>query len=85
VWWKGFIAENNTWKKKENLENTKKVVVKFKGRVNVEVRQQKKLDKIEKNDFKRGKLLRKYIVKMLYRWDNRKFENKYLKNLERNW
>ena len=29
-------------------------------------------------------LLGKYIAKMLYRWDNRKFENKYLKKLERN-
>ena len=25
------------------------------------------------------------MVKMLYGWDNRKFENKYLKRLERNW
>jgi len=29
VWWKGFIAESNTWKEKENLENTKEAVEEF--------------------------------------------------------
>ena len=29
-------------------------------------------------------LLKKYMVKMLYRWDNEKFEKEYLKKLERN-
>ena len=33
--------------------------------------------------FKRSKLLEKYIVKILFGWDNRKFENEYLKKLER--
>ena len=27
----------------------------------------------------------KYIVKMLYKWDNGKFKNEYLRKLERNW
>jgi len=39
---------------------------------------------IEEKNFKRGKLLKKYIVKMLYRWDNEKFMKKYLKKLKRN-
>ena len=30
VWWKGFIAESNTWKEKENLENTKEAVEEYK-------------------------------------------------------
>jgi len=30
-------------------------------------------------------LLGKYIVKLLYRWDDRKFEDEYLKILEKNW
>jgi len=40
---------------------------------------------IEKRDFRRRKLLGEYIAKMLYRWDNRRFENKYLRKLKRNW
>jgi len=39
----------------------------------------------EEREFRRGKLLEKYIAKMLYKWNDRKFENEYLRNLERNW
>jgi len=49
------------------LENVKEVVAKFEGRLNVEVRQQEKLDITENRDFKRGELLGKCIVKILYR------------------
>ena len=51
----------------------------------MEVRRQEKLDMVEKKDFRREELLGRYIVKMLYRWDNGKFEKKYLRKLERNW
>ena len=44
----------------------------------------KMLDIVEKGNFKREELLEKYIAKMLYRWNDRKFENEYLKKLERN-
>ena len=30
-------------------------------------------------------LLKKYIAKLLYSWDNGKFEKEYLRKLERNW
>jgi len=30
-------------------------------------------------------LLEKYMVKLLYRWDDQKFEEEYLNKLERNW
>ena len=43
------------------------------------------MDKIEEKDFRRGELPEKYIVKMLYGWDNGKFEKEYLRKLERNW
>jgi len=49
------------------LENVKKVVAKLKGRLSTEVRKQKKLKIVEEQDFRRENLLRKYIVKMLYR------------------
>ena len=38
VWWKRFMAENNSWKKEKDLENAKEVVVEFKGRINEKVR-----------------------------------------------
>jgi len=58
---------------------------KFEGRMSAEVRRQEKLDMIEKKNFKRGELPRKYMAKMLYGWDNEKFEEEYLRKLERNW
>ena len=66
------------------MENTKELVVEFERRINVEVRRQEKLDLAEEKDFRRGKLPGKYTVKILYRWNDGKFENKYLKKLEKN-
>ena len=66
------------------MGNTKELVIEFKRRMNAEVRRQEKLDLAEEKNFKRKELLGKYTAKMLYRWDNRKFENKYLRKLERN-
>ena len=57
----------------------------FEGRMSVEVRQQEKLDIAKERDFRREKLPEKYMTKMLYMWDNRKFKKEYLKKLERNW
>jgi len=34
--------------------------------------------------FKRSELSEKYIVKILFEWNDRKSEDKYLKKLERN-
>jgi len=39
----------------------------------------------ETEKFKRGKLPRRYTVKLLYGWNNKKFDKEYLKKLERNW
>jgi len=58
---------------------------KFEGRINVEVRRQEKLDIVEKKNFRRGELPGKYMAKMLYGWDNGKFEEENLRKLERNW
>jgi len=61
------------------------VVKKFEGRMSAEVRRQEKLDIMEEKDFQKGELSKKYIAKMLYRWDNGKFEEENLRKLERNW
>ena len=51
----------------------------------VEIRRQEKLDGAEEQDSRRGELPEKFMVRMLYGWDNGKFEEEYLKKLERNW
>ena len=40
---------------------------------------------LKAEEFKRGELLGRYIVKLLYRWDDKKFDEEYLKKLQRNW
>ena len=60
------MAEHDSCKRKEDLENTKEVVVEFEGRLNAEIRQQEKLDMVKERDFRRGKFLGIYTAKMLY-------------------
>ena len=57
----------------------------FEGRIEVKIRRQEKLDKAKEQDFRRGELSGKFTAKMLYGWDDGKFEEEYLKKLERNW
>jgi len=52
--------------------------------MSTEIRKQEKLDRIEEKNFRREKLPEKYIEKMLYKWDDGKFEKEYLRKLERN-
>ena len=90
VRWKGFMAEHDTWEKEEDLVNTRELVDEFEGRLNVEVRQQEKIEvgkEVKGNPgvekYRRSELLGKYMAKLLYGWDDGKFE-KYLRKLEKN-
>ena len=40
---------------------------------------------VEDKDFRKRELLEKYMVKMLYKQDNRKFKKEYLRKLKKNW
>jgi len=60
----------------------KEVVTEFEGKLSTEVRRQEKLDIVEEKDFRRDKLLKKYMVEISYKWDDGKFEEEYLKKLE---
>jgi len=91
VRWKGFIAESDIWEKKEDLENAKELVDEFKGRLGAKVRRQEGIKERWKiklnpraNEFKRSELPRKYMVKLLFGWNDKKFKNKYLKKLKKN-
>ena len=49
------------------------------------VRRQERIDIAEERDFRRRELLGKFTARMLYRWDDGKFEEEYLRKLEKNW
>ena len=92
VKWKGYTAEENTWEGLENLKNAMEKVEEFeKGRFEEEIRRirMKKGKEMRLNpeaeEFKRRELPRRYTAKLLYGWDNKKFDEEYLKKLQRNW
>ena len=74
--------EHDTWKRKEDLGNARKALEEFEGRMNTEIRRQEILDMAEEKDFRRGRLPGKFTAKILYRWDDGKFEEEYLRKLE---
>ena len=39
----------------------------------------------EAEEFKRSELLKKYIVRILFGWNDNKFKDEYLKKLEKSW
>jgi len=81
--WKGFTAEGDTWERKENLKNAEELIEDFERR-GVEVRWQERIEK-EEDEYRRIELPGKYTAKVLYGWDDQKFEEEYLKKLEKNW
>jgi len=83
VRWKGFTAEGDTWERRENLKNAEEALADFEGKI--EIRKQEKIEEVEDRDFRRGELPGKFTAKMLFGWDDGRFEEEYLKKLERNW
>ena len=39
---------------------------------------------VEERDFRRGELPEKYMAKLFYGWDDKKFKEEYLRKLEKN-
>ena len=65
IQWKGFTAERDTQKRRENLKNAEKLIEEFE-QGEVVVRQQEE----EVDEYRRMELLGKYIAKLLYGWDD---------------
>ena len=65
------------------MKNAEEALADFEEKM--EIRKQEKIEEAEDRDFRRGELPGKFMAKMLYGWDDRKFEDEYLKKLERNW
>jgi len=77
--WKGFMVEGDTWEKRENLKNAEELIEEFE-RGKVIVRQQVGEDE----RYKRMELPGKFMAKVLYRWNDQRFEEEYLNKLEKN-
>ena len=85
VQWKWFTVEGDTQERRENLKNAEELIKEFE-RGRIEVRRQEKIEKKKEDDeYRRMELPGRYMAKLLYRWDNKEFEDEYLKKLEKNW
>ena len=82
VWWKGYTAEEDTWEKESNLGNAREAVEEYKKKYE---KTAKRIREEEDRAHSRSELPGRYTAKVLYGWDDRKFEREYLKKLERNW
>jgi len=84
VRWKGYMMEEDTWERLENLDNIMELMEEFEKEIReeeirrVQMRKQKEKEKVlnsEAKIFKRSELLEKYIMKILFGWDNGNFED----------
>jgi len=62
------------------------LIEEFEKEGEVEVKRQERIEKKkETEEYRRMELLGKYMAKLLYGWDDKKFEDKNLRKLEKNW
>ena len=62
------------------MKNMEKLIEEFEQE-GIEIRRQEG----EVNEYRRMELPGKYTAKLLYRWDDQKFEEEYLNKLKKNW
>jgi len=71
-------SHDNTWKPRENLGNIEDLVQEFEQEFEQEYREIGRVRK-RKNDeeHRKEELPGRYMAKMLYRWDNKRFDKEY--------
>ena len=74
VRWKGYIAEEDTWENKENLENVKELVEEFKKEYREEVEELRQQEQEEEEKEFSQELPREFMAKLLYGWRGRRYE-----------
>ena len=76
------MAEEDTWELRENLGNAEDLVEEFEKEYSEIGRLRKRRNNKEN---RKGELPSRYTAKMLYGWDDKKFDEEYWGRLERNW
>jgi len=76
------MAEEDTWEKEENLGNAREAVEDYEKEYEKTAR---RIREKEDGAYSRSELPGRYTAKMLYGWDNGRFEKEYLEKLKKNW
>ena len=86
VRWKECMVEEDTWENRENLKNAMELVEEFEKEYDREEEEEVRRQKAEedKQTFSR-ELLGRYMAKLLYGWDNKKYNREYWRQMEGNW
>jgi len=84
VWWKGFMAESDTWEGEENLENAKKAIEEYEREYRRDMEDVRRQER-EEGIFRRGELPGWFMARKLFGWSDKRYDEKYWGRLERNW
>ena len=85
VRWKGYMAGEDTWENRENLENAKELVEEFKREHGEEVEELRRQEQEEEEKEFSRELPREFTAKLLYGWGRRRYEREQEKRWDKNW
>jgi len=74
VRWKDYMAEEDTWESRENLENAKELVEEFKREYREEVEKLRRQEQEEEEKEFSWELPREFMAKLLYGWGRKRYE-----------
>jgi len=74
VRWKGYMAEEDTWENRENLENAKELVEEFEREYRKEAEELRRQEQEEEEKEFSWELSREFMAKLLYGWGKKRYE-----------
>jgi len=85
VRWKGYMAEEDTWKNRENLGNARELVEEFERKYGEKVKELRQWEQEEEEKEFSHELPREFMAKLLYRWGRKRYEREREKRWDENW
>jgi len=77
------MAESDTWKGEENLENAKEAIEEYKREYRRDMEDIRRQER-EEGMFRRGELLGQFTARKLFGWSDKRYNEEYWRRLERN-
>jgi len=85
VRWKGYMAGEDTWENRENLENAKELIEGFEKEHGEEIEELRRQEQEEEEKEFSWELPREFTAKLLYDWEKRRYEREREKRWDKNW